>query len=117
VNNRTTERGALFALLMLAGMSVHADDDCDVPTASWQPRGAVEALAQRNGWQIDHLKVDDGCYEIKGRDSEGFRFKVRLNPASLDVVDVKRERERRQRPNEAPDRKTQDPNQQNPGED
>ena len=63
--------------------------------ASWQPRSAVEALAQRNGWQIDHLKIDDGCYEIKGRDSEGFRIKVKLDPATLDVVKMKREREKR----------------------
>ncbi len=107
---RKTRRGALLALIVLLAVnsSVHAGDGCDVPTASWQPRSAVEALAQRNGWQIDHLKIDDGCYEIKGRDSEGFRIKVKLDPATLDVVKMKREREKRgSRPHEASDRGTQ----------
>jgi hypothetical protein len=113
VNRRTPRhraRLALIALLALTAAPVHAGDGCDVPTASWQPRSAVEALAQRNGWQIDHLKIDDGCYEIKGRDADGFRIKVKLDPATLDVVKMKREREKRRGlTHEAADRETQNP--------
>lgn len=81
-----------LGLLLLATTPIRARDDCDAPVADWQPRSAVHALAQRNGWQIDRLKVDDGCYEIKGRDAEGRRFKAKLDPASLRVVSIKRER-------------------------
>jgi hypothetical protein len=112
VYGRRIRRGALLGLIALIAVnsSAHAGDGCDVPTASWQPRSAVEALAQRNGWQIDHLKIDDGCYEIKGRDSEGFRIKVKLDPATLDVVKMKREPQKRRGPrHETPDRETKDP--------
>lgn len=95
MNSLKTGCCALLALLTMVAVSGFAEDDCDAPVASWQPRSAVEALAHRNRWQIDHLKVDDGCYEIKGRDAEGFRFKATLNPATLDVVKTKRERDRR----------------------
>lgn len=87
--------------LVLVAPPASADDDCDVPLPSWQPRSAVTAFAQRNGWQVERLKIDDGCYELTGRDAEGRRFKAKLNPASLEVIRFKqgrheREHERRQ---------------------
>jgi hypothetical protein len=89
-----------FAMLVLVGQPVLAADDCDVPPESWQPRSAVHALAQRNGWQVERLKIDDGCYEIKGRDAEGRRIKAKLDPATLQVVDMKREQGGRERERE-----------------
>ena len=58
---------------------------------------AVRALAERNGWRVERLKIDDGCYEIKGRDAEGRRLKAKIDPASLKVISVKREHEGRDR--------------------
>lgn len=85
----------LLALALAAG-SATAADDCDVPPESWQPRSAVSALAQRNGWQIDRLKIDDGCYEVVGRDAEGRRIKAKIHPASLQVIKVKHGRQERE---------------------
>jgi hypothetical protein len=76
--------------LVLVSVCAHADDDCETPMAEWQPRAAVEQLAQRSGWQIHTLKIDDGCYELKGRDAEGYRFKAKLDPGTLDIVSLKR---------------------------
>ncbi len=89
--------GLALAMLVLVGPSALASDDCDAPADSWQPRSAVHALAQRNGWQVDKLKIDDGCYEIKGRDAEGRRIKAKLDPATLQVVEMKREQGGRDR--------------------
>ena len=44
-----------------------ADDDCDAPIAHWQPRDAVLRMAAEQGWQVQRLKIDDGCYEIRAR--------------------------------------------------
>lgn len=90
-------RRVAVGLLLVALQPARAGDDCDVPPQAWQPRSAVSALAQRNGWQLDRLKIDDGCYEISGRDAEGRRFKAKLDPASLKVLRLRtghRERER-----------------------
>jgi hypothetical protein len=78
-------------MLMVASQPAWAGKKCDAPPETWQPRSAVGALAERNGWSIDRLKVDDGCYEIKGRDAEGRRLKVTIDPASLKVIRVRRE--------------------------
>lgn len=87
-------RRIALAMLVLAVQPVWAEDDCDAPPETWQPRSAVRALADRNGWQIDKLKIDDGCYEIKGRDVDGRRFKAKLDPATLKVLRMRREHER-----------------------
>lgn len=89
-------RSMAVALLVAGVPPAWPRDDCDVPTAAWQPRQAVLDLAQRNGWQVNHVKVDDGCYEVKGLDAEGRRFKAKLDPATLRVLRLKTEHTRSQ---------------------
>jgi len=90
-------RRIALAMLVLAVQPVWAEDDCDAPPETWQPRSSVRALADRNGWQIDKLKIDDGCYEIKGRDVDGRRFKAKLDPATLKVLRMRRDEHGRTR--------------------
>ncbi|WP_415183869.1 PepSY domain-containing protein [Phaeovulum sp.] len=71
-----------------AGMAF-ADDDCSVPLANWQPRAAVEQLARDKGWTLRRIKIDDGCYEIKGRDATGREIKAKIDPATLRVIKMK----------------------------
>lgn len=77
----------LALLAMLPAGAALADDDCLVPMADWQPRDAVTRLAAENGWTVRRIKVDDGCYEIDGRDSRGRRIEVTLHPATLQVIE------------------------------
>ncbi|CAH1679955.1 PepSY domain-containing protein [Hyphomicrobiales bacterium] len=78
-------------LLAVAGSGVAmADDDCDVPLGRWQPREAVQAMAQARGWQVDRLRVDDGCYQVRGTDEAGQPFKAKIDPATLEVVKIRR---------------------------
>ena len=90
-------RCIVFTMLVVVGQPTCAGKECDAPPETWQPRSAVAALAERNGWLLERLKVDDGCYEIKGRDAEGRRFKAKIDPASLQVIRVKREHGDRER--------------------
>lgn len=114
MNALQTIRSAALTVLILGTPSLHAGDDCERPTAEWQSRRAVEQFAQRSGWQIDKLKIDDGCYEIKGRDAEGYRFEVKLDPATLEIVGMKREHQRRDR--DRTRARAAGENQSNPGE-
>lgn len=84
-------RNLALAILVLVAQPVRAEDECDAPSETWQPRSAVRALAERNGWRIDKLKIDDGCYEIKGRDADDRRFKAKIDPVTLKVLRMKRE--------------------------
>jgi len=69
-----------------AGVALADDDDCRVPMADWQPRDAVQAMAESQGWTVRRIKTDDGCYEIKGRDADDREIEVKVDPATLAVV-------------------------------
>lgn len=76
-----------------AGQAAFAKEDCFVPMADWQPRDAVARMAEANGWTVQRIKIDDGCYEIYGRDAEGRSIEVTLHPETLDVIELEFERE------------------------
>lgn len=82
---------AALTLTTLGFGTALADDDCEAPLADWQPRSAVQQLAQSKGWTVQRIKVDDGCYEIKGRDANGQRIEVKIHPATLAVVEIETE--------------------------
>jgi hypothetical protein len=65
-----------------------AGDDCTVPMTDWQPREAVMKFAAEQGWDLRRIRIDDGCYEVIGRDAEGRAIEVKLNPATLAVVEM-----------------------------
>lgn len=81
--------GLLVLSLGLAALPALADDDCDAPLQHWQSREAVRQMAAQQGWQIQRLKIDDGCYEIRGTDSQGRSFKAKIDPETLKVVKMK----------------------------
>ncbi|TAM82073.1 MAG: PepSY domain-containing protein [Candidimonas sp.] len=92
--------GGLLALsAVLAAAPALAGDDCDAPVEHWQSRDAVRRMASEKGWQVQRLKIDDGCYEVRGTDANGRGFKAKIDPETLEVVELrqrdhKRERER-----------------------
>ena len=79
-------RGLLAVSLCLATLPSFADDDCNAPMERWQSRDAVRQMAAREGWQIQRLKIDDGCYEIRGTDAQGRDFKAKIDPETLKVL-------------------------------
>ena len=96
-NSPTLRRGLLALSLGLAALPTWADDDCNAPMDRWQSREAVRQMAAQQGWQIQRLKIDDGCYEIRGTDNQGRTFKAKIDPETLKVVKIKqRDREHSQ---------------------
>ena len=75
-----------FLAALPAGAAL-ADDDCFVPMADWQPREAVAQFALAQGWEVRRIKIDDGCYEIDGRDATGRAIEVKLHPGTLQIVE------------------------------
>lgn len=74
-----------LSLLLLSGTAL-ADDDCDDPVASWQPRENLREKLEAEGWTVHRIKVDDGCYEIRGLDADGIRAEASFAPASLTMM-------------------------------
>ena len=86
---QTIAPGLLALTLGAAALPAWAGDDCDVPLQRWQSREAVRRMAVEKGWELQRLKIDDGCYEVRGRDAEGRRFKAKLDPETLEPVSMK----------------------------
>ena len=93
----------LAVALALSARPVSADNDCDAPVDRWQSRAAVRQMAVRQGWQIQRLKIDDGCYEIRGTDAQGRAFKAKIDPATLKVLKMKERDRHRSREHERDD--------------
>jgi hypothetical protein len=83
----------LMLTLALCATPALADDDCVVPMSDWQPREAVVKLAAEQGWQLRRIRIDDGCYEVTGQDAAGRMIEVKLDPATLEVVEMEFEHE------------------------
>ena len=101
------KRGLLPMILCLALATTPAlaGDECGVPVQHWQSRDAALRHATSLGWQVRSLKIDDGCYEIRGTDRNGLAFKAKVDPETLEIVkfrhrdrDDDRHGSRRQRP-------------------
>lgn len=84
----------LGILAVLPAGTALADDDCFVPMSDWQPREAVAKLASDKGWTVRRIKIDDGCYEIDGRDGEGHRIEATIHPSTLAVMRIEKDEEK-----------------------
>ncbi len=78
-----------LASTVLAGLvfssAVLARNDCTDPVADWQPRETLRLQLEQQGWQVQRIRVDDGCYEVRGTDKIGNAFKAKYAPASLRI--------------------------------
>jgi hypothetical protein len=72
-----------LALLGAAAGVAVADDRCAVPLADWQPKSALQAKLEGEGWTILRIRSDDGCYKVVARDAGGRTIKARFDPATL----------------------------------
>lgn len=77
-----------LAATLAAGMTF-ADDDCHDPVADWQPREVLRQQLEDTGWEVRRIKIDDGCYEVKGYDQHGNKIKAEYFPASLRLRKLK----------------------------
>ena len=76
--------GAAMVSLVLSG-AAWADDHCNDAVADWQPREVLRKQIEQHGSTVQRIKVDDGCYEVRGVDKLGNSFKAKYAPASLRI--------------------------------
>ncbi len=79
-----TLAGAMLASLIVSGAAL-ADGDCTDPVTDWQPREALRQRLEQRGWTVQRIKVNDGCYEVRGVDRNGNAFKAEYAPVSLRI--------------------------------
>ena len=82
------KRITTFIAACLLSSAALADDDCKDPLTGWQPKEQLRQKMVDKGWDIKRIKVDDGCYEVKGRDRNGHRVEAKFSPASLELIEL-----------------------------
>ena len=80
--------GVVLAGVLASGAAT-ADTPCQAPVQNWLPRDTLRQQLEQQGWQVHRIKVDDGCYEVRGIDAEGNRFKAQYAPDSLRLQKIK----------------------------
>ena len=80
-----------FALSILiatvAGIgTASAEGICNVPEAEWQPKESLQQKLEGEGWTIKTIKIDEGCYEVYGKDAAGKRMETYFDPKSFEVM-------------------------------
>ncbi len=76
--------GVVLVGILVSG-TVLADNDCTDPVSEWKPREALRQQLEQRGWTVQRIKVDDGCYEVRGLDRRGNKFRGKYSPASLRI--------------------------------
>ncbi|ART81728.1 hypothetical protein CBP31_03050 [Oceanisphaera profunda] len=71
--------------LALGATSAYAGDDCHDAVADWQPQETLRQMVEAKDWQVKRIKVDDGCYEVKGLDKAGNKIEAKFAPATLRI--------------------------------
>ena len=85
-------RLAIMALfILLAGAfanpgGAHADRDCEVSLADWQPREALVSKLEAEGWRNIAIRIEDGCYLVHAVNAAGERLHGKFDPAGLNQV-------------------------------
>ena len=76
---------AVVIALTNSGASL-ASEDCQRPMAEWQSRDTVATHVTELGITPERLRIDDGCYEIRGQDADGNQVELNIDPATLAVL-------------------------------
>ena len=72
--------------LLLGSGSALASDKCSAPMAEWQPREALQTKLETDGYKVNRIKTDDGCYEVYAIGPDGKRMKALFDPKSFEQV-------------------------------
>lgn len=82
----------LAAALLVAALPASATGlaTCDSgPQESWQPQAALEKQLTEQGWKVNRIKIDGGCYEVYAIDDKGERVEAYFHPKTLARVPTK----------------------------
>lgn len=77
------------AVLMLAAPAIAEELKCNVPDqTTWMSQEDLTAMYVERGYEVKNIKIDKGCYEIYGLDSNGGRIEIYVNPVTGELADA-----------------------------
>ena len=77
---------ALLLAAAPAAFAQHAEKCEPISKAEWQPKEALEKKLKDMGWKVNRIKIENGCYEVYGRDEMNGRVEVFFHPKTFERV-------------------------------
>ena len=83
---------ALLALAAAPGLAMAGDDDgrnrwgIDAPRDQGMSLADVTAKLEAAGYTIREIEIDDGIYEVEGRDANGARIEADVHPVTGEIL-------------------------------
>lgn len=78
----------LLAALALAAQTTlaRAEVECEEPMADWQPVSRLVEVVTAQGWTVQKVRADDGCYHLRATDKDGNPVEAIFDPVSLRLL-------------------------------
>ena len=76
----------VLLLAFAAARAQHAERCEPIPKEEWRPQAELERKLIDQGWKISRVKIENGCYEVYGRDAKGNRRETFFHPKTFQVV-------------------------------
>lgn len=76
----------LAALIVGTALPAFASERCTAPKDKWRPVDELKAELTARKWMIKNVKIEDGCYEVYGKDDKGQRVEIFFDPVSFEAV-------------------------------
>lgn len=77
----------LCLTLATAGAFAQHAERCEpIPKNEWKPQAELERKLKNEGWTISRVKIENGCYEVYGKNATGRKMETFFHPKTLEVV-------------------------------
>ncbi|MEZ5863315.1 MAG: PepSY domain-containing protein [Geminicoccaceae bacterium] len=78
---------ATVAPMLLALPALASDPKCtDAPRDQWMSETELRTRLQGMGYEVREIDREGHCYEVEGRDANGFEVEAHIDPVSGAVV-------------------------------
>jgi hypothetical protein len=80
----------LITLLALAASGTafaqHAEKCDPIPKEEWKSQAELERKLKNEGWTISRVKIENGCYEVYGKNATGKKMETFFHPKTFEIV-------------------------------
>jgi hypothetical protein len=77
---------AILSITFCAAHAQHAERCEPIPKEEWKPQAELERKLTSEGWKISRVKIENGCYEVYGRDAKGNKRETFFHPKTFEIV-------------------------------
>ena len=85
-NHKMLISAVTLSLAALSAASVASPPCTQVPKSKWLSQEAIAAKLKEQGYEVSRMKTEGSCYEVKGRDAQGRRVELYVDPVAAQIV-------------------------------